>query len=484
MIDFISTEAPSGCALVWLDCAELIDNGFHLLVGRGTGEVINEPSKAEFNGLTFRLIPSSLDTSKYRCLLSGSIHKYRNSGGNNHDRFTLSEVFRVLHELSVKFGIDLNSTVLHGVEFGVNLRLPYPPSKVIKSVVVHRNTPYEAINKNRKIGVVCVRSQYEIKIYDKGLACGVASENIIRIEYKVFKMQALAGLGITQLIDLCNPKKFPPLVDFLVSALNDTVFIPPDTILDLLTIREQSTFHAMSKPYYWQSLTRKKRFDARNTIARILKKCNAFDYQRDLKERLLNEVNLICDVQKEALESVNITSSFQGIEADENVTFLPLEYRVKTLQRQFLETCSPFMPNVFKEVSGSRCCITCGKDISMNKTNSVFCSEKYNPFAKRCRNKDSNKRRTFKRKIMNAVNKNKWLQITYKNPDTSEIYTDILHGSEVAVNRGYLNTIIKIEVLHDNPTLYNEPNNPHPEVITGESAKKLLEQLTKENQND
>jgi hypothetical protein len=109
-------------------------------------------------------------------------------------------------------------------------------------VVVHRNTPYEAINKNRKIGVVCVRSQYEIKIYDKGLACGVAYDNIIRIEYKVFKMQALAGLGITKLIDLCNPERFPPLVDLLISALNDTVFIPPDTILDLLTIRNKALF--------------------------------------------------------------------------------------------------------------------------------------------------------------------------------------------------------------------------------------------------
>ncbi|NBB27445.1 hypothetical protein [Cellulophaga sp. BC115SP] len=484
MIDFISTEAPSGCALVWLDCAELIDNGFRLLVGRGTGEVINEPSKAEFNGLTFRLIPSSLDTSKYRCLLSGSIHKYRNSGGNNHDRFTLSEVFRVLNELSVKFGIDLNSTVLHGVEFGVNLRLPYPPSKLIKSVVVHRNTPYEAINKKRRIGVVCVRAKYEIKIYDKGYVSGLSKENILRIEYKVFKMQQLEGMGISRLSDLCDPNKVAPLLGLLLGVLDNTVFVPTDTDLSVLTEREKTNFYAMSNAFVWQNFSKAKLYNSKSSLDRILKKCNAFDYQNDLKIRVLEEWEKLMDVSQKAEKSVTFLPSFQDKEALGNVTFVPLEYSVQKSQKQFLETCSPFMPNVFKEVSGSRCCITCGKDISMNKTNSVFCSEKYNPFAKRCRNKDSNKRRTFKRKIMNAVNKNKWLQITYKNPDTSEIYTDILHGSEVAVNRGYLNTIIKIEVLHDNPTLYNEPNNPHPEVITGESAKKLLEQLTKENQND
>ncbi|HEY8401336.1 MAG TPA: hypothetical protein VIK89_08745 [Cytophagaceae bacterium] len=52
------------------------------------------------------------------------------------------------------------------------------------------------------------------------------------------------------------------------------------------------------------------------------------------------------------------------------------------------------------ETDNKRYCKSCGRDISGQKLNSVFCSEKiFGKEAKKCRNKDSNPRNHVKRKI-------------------------------------------------------------------------------------
>jgi hypothetical protein len=482
MIDFVNLSIHNLLLKKWLENPILRECGFdNIVVNESTGE-IKDRCNVEYKGLTFKLITSSKIAGEYVKIVSGSLHKYFNAGEHNYNQFTHNDCVRIINELSEKFDIIPTDAVLHGLEFGVNLYLPYSPQKVIKSVMAHRNQPYEAIKKNRRNGVACIRDGYEIKIYDKGFVSRQPQRNILRIEYKILNMRELDTFKIRYLSDLCNTQKVVHLLDLLIGILDDTVFIPHDTNPVRLTTREQIVFHAMGKPFTWKELTRKQRFDKRLSLSRILKKCNVFDYQNDLKIRVADEWKMLLKVPIEANKNVTFAPDFLESEAIENVTFTPLEYRVQTLRNPIENEEQKKCRKIEDLELPKRCCLACGKDISMNRVDSVFCSVKYNSDAKQCRNKDSNKRRTLKAQIMRATNKNKWLRITYKNPEQpDQEFTDTLHSSEITVNRGWLNTIVRIEILHEAPTLYGNPNEATPEILTGNEAVKMLEELTNEN---
>ncbi|MEA5139832.1 hypothetical protein [Arcicella rigui] len=472
---------------VWLLNPLLQDSGFPLEVVESTGEVLRKKRIAEYQGLTFKLLPSA-KSGGYTMLLSGSIHKYRNNGKHNYDRFTVTHCVTVIEELFTVFGIDPKQAVLHSLEFGVNIKLPYPVQKLIQSVVVNKNKPYEAIAKSRRNGVVCVRENYEFKIYDKGFVCGL-DENIIRVEYHVSRMKDLEGYGIVTLSDLTDKTKVNPLLDLLIGALDDTVFIPTDSDLSSLTKKQKINFHAMGKPYTWKDYTPKQRFDKRIMLSRILEKCKAFDYQKDLKERVLEEWKTLFIEPIEALQRSNIYTNISVSEAHKNVMFSPLVYSVKTLQNHFLENRDNKEKKDGKSLKltiDKRYCKTCGKEIIGSRKNSLFCRKSTNPNAKQCRNKDSNKRRTLKAQIMRAKVNNQFLRVTYKNLDdlNQSTFSDILHSSEIAVHRGLLNTIVSLEILPNEPepALYQDLSHAHHgELLTGKDAVEVLEELTAEN---
>lgn len=486
MIDFVNLSVYNLLFSKWLENAILREKGFDkILVSEDTGEILSR-GNAEYKGLIFKLIPSTKITGEYVKTVSGSLHKYFNGGEHNHNRFTHIDCVRIINELSEMFDINPTDSVLHGLEFGVNLYLPYSPQRVIKSVVVHGNKPYEAINKNRRNGVVCVRDNYEIKIYDKGFVSGKPQLNILRIEYKVLKMVDIERFKITFLSDLCDPLKVNPLLGLLVDALENTIFIPDDIVLMALSDHEKIKIQSMRIPSFWKKLNKSNKYKKLKVLKKILEKCKALDYQNDLKIRVSAEWKRCIIVPNEANKRATFSPQFKENEATKKATFSPLEYQVK-------RSPNPLGigngENELKTIcldTDKRTCKTCGKDISMNRKESLFCSIKNNPLAKRCRNKDSNKRRTFKAQIMRVKNNDNWLRVTYKdldNPDRPN-FTDTLHSSEVTVNRGWLNTIVSIEILHEAPTLYGNANEPHPEILTGVDARNYASCLTRENSNE
>ncbi|MES2519312.1 MAG: hypothetical protein V4585_14450 [Bacteroidota bacterium] len=398
MFDFTNIEIVYLLPSQWLKNPFLREL-FTIEVVEETGEVLIKKRLVEYHGLTFKLIPSANKSEGYAMAVSGSLHKYRNKGEDNYDRFTFYDCVEVIHELSVKFEIEPTTAVLHIVEIGVNLNLSYSPQKIIKSAIVHRNYPYEAINKNRRNGVCCVHDRYEVKLYDKGFVCGLHNRNIIRFEFKTTKMQQLEKYGINFLSDLTDKRKVMPLLDLLIESLDDTVFIPYDTDMSSLTEKEKINFLSMRIPSTWKELTPKQRFDKKLSLSRILKKCNTFDYQLDLKNRVIAEWKILTDAPKQADKNVTFAPSFYDKETIENVTFAPLVYKVQTLPNP---SDNQYQKNVPK-FSSVRRCKSCGKDISMNREGSVFCSVKYNPDAKQCRNKDSNPKNNFRTQFQKII---------------------------------------------------------------------------------
>jgi len=106
------------------------------------------------------------------------------------------------------------------------------------------------------------------------------------------------------------------------------------------------------------------------------------------------------------------------VKAEKYPTFAQLEYTgqrwgISDLKENILKENS-IKKNVSKNFP--RHCVTCGRDISDQKAGSRFCSERlYGKAAKQCRNKDSNKRLSIKRRINRAIEKDVPVTVTYHN---------------------------------------------------------------------
>jgi hypothetical protein len=87
---------------------------------------------------------------------------------------------------------------------------------------------------------------------------------------------------------------------------------------------------------------------------------------------------------------------------------------------------------------------------------------------------------------MRAKANNKFLRVTYKNLDDPQqsTFSDILHSSEISVNRGLLNTIVSVEILSDlqaSEICQSLTIGHNREILEGEEAIKVLEELTARN---
>jgi hypothetical protein len=479
MFDYFNTENLNLNPSKWLNSPLLEGCGFAIEVIESTGEILNKKRIAEFNGLKFNLSPDHQDG--YRAILSGSLHKFWNNGEFNSNRFTFADVCKTIEVLQQDFGIDPTKAVLHSLEIGVNIKLKYNPVEVFKALIVYGNKPFVPLNENPRLGRVCKLTEYEIKFYDKGFAEQKYNANLLRIEVRFNKMRNLKKFDLFTLSDLLDPTKVALLIDLLTDAIQNSIFIQHDANLESLTEREQMKFHTLRIPDEWQKLTKKQRFDSCIGIRRILEKCNAFNFKSDLLPLVKNEWKTLLNVPFEAVKNVTFSPLLIDSEALENVTFSPLEYRVKRLLSGGVNLTPNFLEQNAPPPTLQRCCLSCGKSIETQRAKSVFCSEKYNgQNAKKCRNKDSNRRRDLKQIIMKAQIKNQWIRVYYRNLDDPEqTYSDVLHSSEIVVNRGWLNTIIKIEVLAEQPAPlhFGEPI----ETLEGEQAKELLDDLTAQN---
>lgn len=484
MFDFFNTDNQYLDPAQWLNNKALGAVGFALEVVESTGEILKKKRVSDYKGLTFKLIPL-VNADGYRPILAGSLHKFWNGGESNSNRFTLADVRGAVARLETYFSIIPESAKLHCLEIGLNIRLPYSPANVLKSLVAYRGKPYVPMSEIPRLGRVCIMDKYKIKFYDKGFTEKQYDANILRVEIHFNKMKPLEKYGLDYLSDLYNPAKVAPMLEMLLEVIEGSIFIPANADLQALTEREQKNFHALRLADNWQVMTRSKRQDSRKAIERILKKCKAFDYRFALLGLVADEWKKCLNVPFEAVKKVTFSPLEKENEANEKATFSPLEYMGKTLLSCPENPIESFIESAPPLPAQKRCCVSCGKGIDNQRAKSVFCSEKYNGRdAKKCRNKDSNKRRNFKRIIMNAQKKNQWLRVYYRSLDEPEqTYSDVLHSSEIAVNRGWLNTIIKIDILPNAPApaLYGEPHNEHFETIEGEPAKELLDNLTAQN---
>ncbi|MFD1141933.1 hypothetical protein ACFQ4C_12475 [Larkinella insperata] len=228
---------------------------FALPINEKTGEILNLPRRDKDLGILFALIPRKM--GGYRVEIKGSLHKFYSESQNraplgNSNDFTVYNLLTALELLVKDYKINPFSSKLNNLEFGVNVLLPFPVNKILKSLVTYKNLPFTRDTRSRTLYYQCQMQCYIIKLYDKGHQYG-SDASILRVEIKVLKMSYLKGRGIqlVTLADLLTVNNFRLLGALLVDTFDKILFDDSTINAADLTVKERNIYQNGRNPKFW-----------------------------------------------------------------------------------------------------------------------------------------------------------------------------------------------------------------------------------------
>lgn len=295
---------------------------------------------AKVSSLIFGFI-DRVDTStgeiRKVCTLHGSLHKYANGGVHNADSFRLSDLYRVFTEFKEVYGINPNITRLQNVEFGVNIKLPYDPHRILKAIRTYKGKTFVPMGEH---GIEYKTKEYKIKIYDKGRQCGVPGfENVLRIEVKaIVSYLKKQGVYVPLLGDLLSITVWQQLERLLIETLESIVIVEAIP-LEGLSKKEQ-TLLALFLGDGWQSLNRNVLHKKKKQFIELAGRTGA----SLIKEELKNLVSMKC---RELREAGDIADVFSNRESDGKINISNKHSTSDTTKQATLRT--------FSEGSEKRC---------------------------------------------------------------------------------------------------------------------------------
>jgi len=315
-------------------------------------------------------------TDKSIFKIKGSLHKHAQRN-NNFRNYTLTDFERTVKELCETLQINPISLRVRCFEFGVNINPSHSANDLLNSIICYKGNEYEKRTYNGK-GYLkrFVNAQYDIKIYNKSLQYNLP-ENILRYEIKVKKMDFVNKKlkhPINTINDLLNPEIIAGLINILIDSIENLYMY--DYRINTKQINSKRDKHTLIEcinPTFW------KPYRETHTPTGYKKKVKRFRelVQKYAPNNLQNELKILIESRCNDLQTVT-----QNYHYTENATV------------------THYYPYIVGNNSklNPRYCATCGREITHQKTNSMFCSEKlYGPNAKRCRNKVSNRKQFEKR---------------------------------------------------------------------------------------
>jgi len=341
MIDFVKILIRDMDTTI-LECNPYLD--FYDKINLSTGEIktinrkgikITPYKNSFFNGLEFRIYETGTIT------MSGSLHKYWNSGGHNYNDFSFSSFSQVLNDLKIKFGIEPNKAILKCLEIGINIVPPIPTNEIIDYCFLHKTKPFE-YQKNSEEGKYkqVEHSQYIIKLYNKALHYKSKFDidtEILRFEIKYTKMEKLNNLGIFNLKDL-QDYGLINFKDMLLNEFRNVLYFDG-------TIQSKSKrISNYSNPLYWSELVSKPN------------KSNYYKH-RDILKTLTTQFSN--NIQTQIIEIMSNKIDFLNVRGAS----------IDTLIIKSIHTPLPIQIN-----SNTKLCQITNINISMQKDNSILLS--------------------------------------------------------------------------------------------------------------
>lgn len=180
----------------------------------------------------------------------GSLHLMRH--GNNYCQFTFCDLICQLKEIEIGLMIDLKSAKLMNLEFGVNIETDVSVSSIIQSLLTFKKETFNKF-KVRNFGRYCSKTEYEVKIYDKGMEY-VLPYQLLRFEVKFTKMRKLNQLGIYSLADLQKKESVRSLITILTDTWQQVHMIDSSIEQTGLSKGDINLLKKCQEPGYWELL--------------------------------------------------------------------------------------------------------------------------------------------------------------------------------------------------------------------------------------
>lgn len=458
MIDGIKSLHPYLQPETWQRSGLL---GMGVTVDMQTGEIMDGVQVAHYKGLRFEIRPSA-GNGGYTCLLNGSLHKCYNDGVHNANDFSFPALVDTITGLSANFGLIPAQSSLHGLEVGVNIKLPFSPLRIFKQIVCYRNKPFTQIDKrNKRLGLICCLHDYDVKLYDKQAQSGQPWGHVLRFEVKAKKMRHLRPFHIATLADLMDINRVYGLLDVLTDALQNVVFFDYSIDQKRLSKRELNQYLTLGNSVSWQGMNKYQLTRNRQRLTDLLSKHSRQQLKPLLYGLMVENWKSLFAGYLEAKKLQPFHRPAGQIETPLSATFSHLEYvreivagiTGKPLQENKQEnrdSCKEIYSakNAQKNCAetAQRQCKNCGRSIASQRPGSVFCSERvYGPSAKACRNRDSNRRRDLKRIVTHAINSQYAIVVTYRIE--GKTYTDSISAVDLELTKAWLDRITRIELM-------------------------------------
>lgn len=467
---------------------EWIDNDHLNFTGRfdiRTGEILRHPYEADHAGLKIKVIPSIINKSMYHGSINGSLHKHFNNGQHNANDFKLNDVNQVLNGLYQLLNITPDS-VIRNLEFGVNIEIPIPAKEFIKKII---STPtgkgFDFKVHGKKVGkfFAPAKGQYELKIYDKAAAIKAdpdqispppENQNLLRIEVKAKEMRFLKPYDISKLSDLQDIEKVRPLVNILLSMFNKLIINDIDQAK--LTENQRIKVKDYINPLYWCDLHRKQREKELKRFRELTATAPALNIQATITAAIVEKWEGLLDSQQ---KRGDIYGDFSGVTSQpKKGTFTALEYRpylslLEGKKKQFLPTTKNDQKPPQK-----RYCKICGRDITAQRKNSLYCSSLIH--GRKCRNMAGYQLRRERFRHQKAIEEKILIKIC--RPDQIRkvkdlIITDISGTITTAKPK---ELIFKPDQIRKITKVQFSGNSP-PGIVTTMNAKKIIKYLINNN---
>ena len=371
MIDFLSMEIDSGYAEILLANPRI---DFEHPINLSTGELFMDKYgaycyNASLGNLKIK-IRKYTSMNKTKVNVSGSIHKFHM--GNNYQDFYFTDIVNAIIQITQFTEIPANEFKIHQIEFGVNFCTELRSSQILENIISHKGNEYE-LKTFRGMGYLkkFEWSNYTVKTYDKGRQYGL-NQNLIRFEIKANKMQYLEQKNITiqSLADLLNSEIYYKLSNLILKTFKELIFT--DDVICINNIKnvvDKSVFIEYNNPRRWKALRIEKNTKKLNRKLSDFREIIKEHSNSNIQETHLKIIQSKCEL---LIQNVPLLPVSQNNEMSHYYTDVLLNNKKATLRQ----------------------CITCGRDISIQKSTSKYCSEKlFGREVKRCRNRISNLRR-------------------------------------------------------------------------------------------
>ncbi|WP_461640552.1 hypothetical protein [Labilibaculum euxinus] len=333
--------------------------------------------RAHYKGLDFIIEP------KGKAKIKGSIHKFFNDGLHNANRFTYENFIEAVNRLSA-YGVKPERTRLKSFEIGLNLdtsTCKIDTKTFLDSILYCRGAQRSEMELNGKTGYgyAYKTTNATYKFYDKAEQSKLQAE-LLRVETKFIRMRAIENYGIKSLADLLDSEKLSKLIaDKFLKPIDETIFFEWEQIKTSrrLPTKYKSKFKDLRNPNWWIKDQRSNTDRQRNkeSLERLIKTYAKRDIKNILKGLILLEISAFTRSKK--------CYEYTGFENLKNWNCLDTNAKKSVTDTQRIVCADSTDHREGKEKK--KYCLTCGKEITGQKSDSKYCNDQ-----RKCRDKAYN----------------------------------------------------------------------------------------------